>query len=228
MVRGLVQWNNSNELLKEPGLNVKIVSLDPKLYHYLYLDQEVDDTQLPGFWDFDKDGFDLNELEAYLYHENGLPTYRGSNRTAMQFRWFEGYERKKSGVLIDHSYVMARYAYTGELRKQISCWASQNPQFNKLLQLRPKWGFDVNIEHINGNGFVTDVFHIEEDFFDFREYNARKTKLERLVIETNWEIIAQELQQRADEWCTLTGDDENDYKAKFVGWERAYKTKKVI
>lgn len=195
---------------------------------HLFLNGAIDGFKryAEHFCDFDKDGFDLNSLEVALYSANHIRVNSFLNRQAAQYQWFTF--DVNENVRVDHALLLARYAYVGELRDQIYAWSEQYPELRKLLQIKPKWGLDFNIEYITPTNQYMDIIHIEEDFHDYNAYSARKDYFEQLIQRTNWVAIGSQLYNLSYEWCSLNADDENDYKARYIGLEKAYNTIKVI
>lgn len=179
---------------------------------------------------FDKDGFDLNDFEHGLYLINGIKVNECLNRRAAQYQWFHNPFGAAPGVNIDHSLFMIRYGYAGALRHQIEQWADDRPLLAKLLQIKPKWGLDIDIEYVFADGYVMDLLHIEEDFHDYDEFMTRKLYLETFVQELgrNFDVLAAHLRRRQNEWIGMTADDQNNYRARLFGFDGAYKTYKVI
>lgn len=194
----------------------------------LFLTEKVNERPACAFSDFDKDGFDLNEFEQFLHRENGISLNSSLNRCSYQVPWILE-PLTSPRIRIDHSYAVARYGYAGKLYDQIKDWSRHDGQLFKLLQLKPKWGFDINLEYVDYvNSTVLDVFHLEEDYFDYSQFITRKHQIELFIAGIDWEKTAHELLANIHEWRNLCGDDENDYKARHVGLKRAYNTLKVI
>lgn len=193
----------------------------------LYLTKPIQCNR-PAFECFDKDGFDLTMFEALCYEVNGFPIDRSANRLVCRHKWIRSIPTYQ--VKIDHSYICSRFGFKGELAEQIDELAFHHnmPELRKLLQIRPKMGIDINLEWEYGeDGRVMDLFHYEEDFIE-GDPRLRIEHLEKLITETEWDVIAEELNETREEWEYLTGDDQNDHKARLVGLERAYKTYKVL
>lgn len=176
---------------------------------------------------FDKDGFDLNEFEAEVYRQNDILVQPLLNRNANHYVWFE-HNFAGKGIYFDHSLLMCRRSYDGELAEQIRRKMQENPLLNKLLMLTPKWGIDVNIEFVFDDNTIMEVFHHESDYYNYEEYLENKEYLERFVYNTDFEYAAHKLLECKLHWQDLCGDDQTDYKARFFGFDRAYTTQKVI
>ncbi len=198
-------------------------------HHFWLITHQSTDLTNYNVHDFDKDGFDLTSLEAFLYQANDLPITQNRYRRACQLAWNHP---SVDPSLVHHSYLLARYGFEGALSKQLR--DSNIVGVNKLLQIKPKLGLDINIEYTFDDGYVMDVLHYECDY----QYNSdhRCVALfqggihfwEDNIRTIDWVKAAHELRDLRNEWKDLTGDEENDYKARFFGLDRAYKTYKVI
>lgn len=176
---------------------------------------------------FDKDGFDLNVFEAEIYKRNGIEVQPLLNRNANHYVWID-HNFTGKGIYIDHSLLMCRRSYAGDLAEQICQKSQENPLLNKLLMLRPKWGIDVNIEFVFDDDSIMEVFHHESDYYNYKEYLENKEYMERFVLSTDFEYAAKKLRESKHLWQDLCGDDQTDFKARYFGFERAYTTQKVI
>lgn len=185
----------------------------------------------PKFEYFDKDGFDLTEFEGMCYDMHGyFPVERKANRLALRRDWITDVDNDR--VSIHHSFMSVRLGFNGELADQIRELSNEYkmPQLLALLQIKPKFGIDINLEYTLDDQTILDLFHYEEDFVgaDKNSTEVRMNEIEHLVKVTDWDDIAKQLVEKRDEWSNLTGDDENDYKARLVGLDRAYRTYKVL
>jgi len=177
---------------------------------------------------FDKDGYELNELERLYYACNGANlSEKHLNHTANHETWFYDEYNSQEFCVLDHSYIANRWSYEGEVRAQLEHLSYYKPTLKKLLSIEPKWGIDFSLDFINKD-YVMEVFHIEQDFFNLNEAIETKEKAEELILKTDWEDVALEMYKRKDEWEHLPSDDHSDWKAHYVGWNRAFDNKKVF
>lgn len=192
----------------------------------LFLTKPIE-CKRPTFVNFDKDGFDLTMFETVCYETSGYPVENVAGRLVCRQNWITSVP--VYDVKIDHAYICTRFGFKGDLADQIDELAFHHkmPELRKLLQVRPKMGIDINLEYEYENGKVLDLFHYEEDFVE-GDPRPRIEFLENLIDETEWEDVAHELVETRDQWTHLTGDDENDYKARLIGLDRAYRTYKVL
>lgn len=178
---------------------------------------------------FDKDGYELNHTEQ-LYHEfNDIDLsekhlYHTANHTA----WFVDTENSESGFVLDHSMIMQRWDYQGRAREQIKRLISKKPTLCKLLSIRQKWGLDFSLDYVDSSGWSTEVFHIENDFLTLQEAITAKARAEEIIMTANWQNLLDEMLERKSEWKYLCSDDQADWKARLVGWHRAFDNQKVF
>jgi hypothetical protein len=178
---------------------------------------------------FDKDGYELNHTEQ-LYHEfndvnlSEKHLYHTANHTA----WFVDTEDSVSGFVLDHSMTMQRWDYQGRARKQIERLIPKKPTLGKLLSIRQKWGIDFSLDYVDPTGWSTEVFHIENDFLDIRQAIEAKKRAEDIIMTANWANLLDEMLERKSEWRCLCSDDQADWKARLVGWHRAFDNQKVF
>lgn len=181
------------------------------------------------FKDFDKDGYEVPTPLEYLHYEaQGVVLNREIQyHIAPVQPWYIDQTESEEGLVLDHCMLLTRWAFSGAAREQIKEVAKTRPILNKLLVIRPKWGIDFSLDWIDHRGCI-EVIHIEQDFYTIEEAKAAKTKLERIIENTDWHQGARELLSRKNEWQYLSSDDQSDYKAKYFGWHRAFDNKKVF
>lgn len=191
----------------------------------LYLTQPLPEINLVGLDHFDVDGFELCEFEQQLYRNNNIPFETFGSKTACQTKWIDAVFAP--GIHINHSNLFRRYGVRGALAYQLEDFEFLLT-ISKILQIKPKWGLDVAIEQSHNGRYIQELFHYEADFRHEQSYLDAKTKLENLVYDTDWNDVGNRLLEVKREWSHLNGDDQSDYKARFVGIDRAYNTLKVV
>lgn len=178
---------------------------------------------------FDKDGYEITALmERVFYEHNGV--YLGSEiqaHTSTATEWFYDETESESGLVLDHSMIMTRWAFSGDARVQIEEASKKRPILNKLLRIKPKWGIDFSLDWVSSEA-VLEVIHIEQDFTSYDAALAAKSSFENLVKTTDWESSVAELIRIKSQWCDLSSDDQSDFKAKFFNWHRAFDNLKVF
>ena len=207
---------------------MRLLNLKPEFNLNPYLTEAIDKQHLLNsrLENFDKDGYEIEKVERLFYKQNNvtLNTEIQEHSAPVQ-EWYIDGDLSESGLILDHCMILTRYAYEGEARKQIEEVSKLKPVMLKRLQIKPKWGIDFSLDYVT-HDIVMEVFHIEQDFFDYDEALKAKLKLETIIECTDWELGVRQLIERKSEWENLSSDDHSDYKAKFFGWHRAFDNKK--
>ena len=177
---------------------------------------------------FDKDGYELNQLEQLYYRANNVDIGVGNQyHTSNQIPWINDIHDYEVGAVLDHCFMSQRWEYSGDVKEQLHKFKEQRPILNKLLGIRKKWGIDFSIDFVDNNNCF-ELFHIEYDSFDFDNILMMKEKAENIIFNTDWYDAAKEVLRKKDEWLELSSDDQSDWKARFFGWHRAFDNKKII
>jgi len=177
---------------------------------------------------FDKDGYELNQLEQLYYTVNNVDIGVGNQyHTSNQIPWINDIHDYEVGAVLDHSFMSQRWEYSDDAKDQLTKFKDERPILNKLLGIRKKWGIDFSIDFVDHNNCF-EIFHIEYDSFDFENILMMKEKAENIILNTDWYDGAKEVLRRKDEWIGLCSDDQSDWKAQFFGWHRAFDNQKII
>lgn len=177
---------------------------------------------------FDKDGFEINILEQAFYKHSKIDiSQEHLFHIANHVDWIIDEEKSTFGCVVDHSMISTRWAFTGEAREQLIRLSEQKPELNKLLAIRPKWGIDFSLDYVYKGGCM-ELFHIEADYWTYKEAQEGKQKAEELILTTDWEDQAETVLAKKNEWIQLNADDQADWKAQYFGWERAFDNFKVF
>lgn len=177
---------------------------------------------------FDKDGYELNQVEELIYRYNDINlSERHLYHTANHITWFYDTENSREGCTLDHSMIVTRYEYAPSPKRQIRFMSKANPLLNKLLSVRMKWGIDVSIDYVHEEGCY-ELFHIEQDFTNVNDANETKQRAEEIVLSMDWDQAAADIIRYKYKWKDLNSDDQADWKAKFLGWHRAFDNQKVF
>ena len=177
---------------------------------------------------FDRDGFELNELEQALYKRNDVNIGEHHlNHTANHVGWIERTEDDDPRIMIDHSCLQQRHNYIGEGRIALQIAAAKRKELNKLLAIVPKWGIDFNIDYVDDNT-VMELFHVEIDRRNYSQIMDEKYLAETLILRTNWVDVARIFNKKRSEWEQLAADDQIEWKVRYLGWPRVYDTRKVF
>ena len=111
--------------------------------------------------------------------------------------------------------------------RQLEYKRKEYPQLNKYLNLVPKWGIDFLMEYYNENTYM-EVLHIEMDYRSYGQAVEAKDFFQKKLLDTDWVDFAKSLIRKKDEWYFLPGMQQNDYKAKMWGLNKAETTQKAF
>lgn len=176
---------------------------------------------------FDRDGFELNQLEQALYKRNRVNIgEQHLNHTANHIGWIETDSQCDPRIVIDHSCLQQRHGYLGEVREELQVASGNRRELKKLLAIVPKWGIDFNLDFVGEE--VIELFHLEADRRDYQEIIDIKGRAEKLITEIDWVAAAQTFIRQKDKWKDLPADDQIEWKVTYLGWPRVYDTRKVF
>ena len=177
---------------------------------------------------FDKDGFELTQIEQDYYCTNGYPLDRETlNHCCFDTKWLWLNSDAPKGFIVDHCILLHRCDFNGAAREQLLSFKQERPKLSYLLNCKQKWGLDLALDYFDGENMY-EVIHIEQDFHTSEECTAYKENIEKFVFATDWEDAAKRLIQKKDEWSSLIGFAQNDWKARFFGFPKAEFTHKAI
>lgn len=171
---------------------------------------------------FDNDGFELSILEQNIYLENNFKLQTHLNHYCLQQKWME---LEEGEFIMDHCLLLERKDFQGELKNQLAQWSKRFPQLQKYLKVKPKWGYDMALEYF-GQGVCLEVLHIEYDFHDYEEAEKNKEVTQKRIIDTDWKDFVTMLLKKKSDWEHLQGMEQNNYKAKLWGLNKAEGTLK--
>jgi len=197
---------NSIEFFVDPSINQII---DPKF---------ILDPRAVDF--FDKDGYELTDLEQHYYRAQGLAVrHYTANHPGLFQTWITVDHEYLS---IDHSCAMHRCNFTGAAREQLLEYRSQNPRLGWLLTSRQKWGLDLDIDYCDQD-IALEVIHLEWDSYDAATAEEQRSCAEQLVLATDWIDAAHQIWRHRDQWQNLTGwYAQAHWKAKYFGLARPW------
>ena len=177
---------------------------------------------------YDKDGFELNKAEQKFYAQMGYPINNPIlNHTCWQEPWFE-LEQSNLGLILDHSMFLCRCSYSSEAHAQLESLKKSSPTAEYLLKTKAKWGYDFALDAVRDNQ-IFEVLHVEYDHKDYNHFCNHMLNFEWTVRHTDWNDAANRIWQQKDQWQSLSGFDQNHWKAKFLlGWSKAEYTEKTL
>ena len=151
---------------------------------------------------FDQNGYHLTPIEQLYAEENGYPLNIRRHETVIRKSWLTS-DDVTTGPHINHSDLFERKAYDGSALEQLKYHATNNNLLWKVIKMKPKWGIDISIDHVDDEGNVFEVFHYEWDSFEYEPIMERKIAIEKFVTSQNWNYHAKELLKRKNEWFNL-------------------------
>jgi len=182
---------------------------------------------------FDKDGFELTELEQRYHQTNTVETSGILNHCSVAVPWVIRADDYDGSFLVDHGFLSARLGYDGDALDQIRRMMPKRPELVKLRSLRPKFGADLSIDFVPKRlndlaMYPFEVLHLEYDYRDEDGLYLFCKRVERAVTAERIEEAAQKIVANADMLRELPSDDQADWKAELFGFERAFVTRPVI
>lgn len=201
---------------------------DSNINSNIFCFKSVNDLTKEDFQYFDKDGFELNIAEQKFYSAMNFPIHHPIlNHCCWQVPWYV-MEENEYGLFLDHSMTLARCGYTGAARDQLESIKKDIPQAQQLLQIKPKWGYDFDLNAISDDGTVFEVLHIEYDSRDYDLFAQSQLMFEQFVKRTDWINASKTVWEKRDEWQHLKGFEQNHWKANYLlGWKQAEYLEKV-
>jgi len=197
-----------------------------QLRENLICDRLCLDLHKRDFAYYDKDGFELNLAEQKYYRIMGHKLAHCLNHETFAYTWYTSSDPR---LIIDHSLILYRCEYRGDARRQLECLKPCVPQASLLLNSQPKWGFDFALDSIDSNGDVYEVLHIEYDNKNFAAFEQELNTIQERIDQIDWLDAAATILQQRNQWQSLTGFEQNDWKARrLLGWRRAESTQKTI
>lgn len=195
---------------------------DSNINSNIYCCKSVEGLENEDFCYFDKDGFELNIAEQKFYSAMEFPIhYPILNHVCWQVPWYTMLENEH-GLFLDHSMILARCGYTGHALEQLTKLKQKIPQAQQLLQIKPKWGYDFDLNAISDDGTVFEVLHIEYDSRNYDSFIQHQILFEQFVKRTDWVSASKDIWAKRDKWQSLKGFEQNHWKAKYLlGWEQA-------
>ena len=191
---------------------------DPDPYWIEPLPEDIFDTLRPQDLDlFDQNGYDLTVAEQLYADIGGYRCKEHRYRRTCKSTWMVDLDNSIEGPHINHADIYFRRAFAGDALEQILKLAAKWPIYHKLSRMRPKWGIDLSVDYADSHGRVFELLHFEWDDFNLPVVLEKKTMVEELVGNINWEIRANEMIERKDEWHHLDFFGQSDWKQQFWG-----------
>lgn len=202
-------------------LSVTRCSFDEKLH--LTKPTDVESFTEHNIQYFDNDGFELCGLEYEFYRSNNVELNNVLNHRCNQKVWFVCND---NCFKLDHSLILQRWDFQENARDQLDQFRNKFPQLNKYLKIVPKWGIDFALDYYYNDTFL-EVIHVETDYRNYEEALEAKTFFESKILNTDWKDFVKSILSHEDQWNTLTGFQQNDWKAVHWGLQKAEITEKA-
>ena len=164
---------------------------------------------------FDQNGYDLTEVEQEYAKANGYTPKEHRHLHTCKAKWFVDEEISYVGAHINHPDLYFRHGFAMDAKEQLEEIAKDQPIYNKLLKMRPKWGVDMSIDYCDHDGNVFELLHFEWDSFFFDQVHIVKHRVEKIVKDVDWDEKAKEMLDRKEEWHKLDFFKQSDWKQKF-------------
>lgn len=163
---------------------------------------------------FDQNGYHLTKAEQAFLGYNGYEPVIRRHEDCLRKDWLVW--DKYDGAHINHSDLFERKGFASNALEQILACAEYNPMLYKLAKMKPKWGIDISIDYVSAD-HVFEVFHYEWDAFDYESVVKKKLEIEELVLNLDWDVVAEELIVRKDEWYHLDFFEQSKWKTDYFG-----------
>ena len=165
---------------------------------------------------FDQNGYRLTLLETIYANANDQSPTSHRNELTIRKDWLTQ-EYADTGAVINHAFLFERKGYSGEAREQLEEWAKVNNMLYKLIRYRSKWGVDFSIDYVDAEGNAFEIVHYEYDGFNLEEIQEVKERVEKVVMDVDWNDAAKTLIKRKSEWHHLEFFEQSDWKCNFFG-----------
>lgn len=202
---------------------MKINFFNFEIPNELILKKEIDDNIfLKHSVNYLDDGYELTELEEIVYKKNNLHIDKNFlNHITCCQKWFE---IESENIFCDHAAILYRYSFE-DYYHQIDKLRKEKKELVRFYDIKKKYGLDFYLQFL-GEKKCFDIIHIENDYFNKTELLENKNKIEEFIKTTDWEHASLKILERKSEWESLAKDDQHDWKARYLGFSRAFLTKK--
>jgi hypothetical protein len=166
---------------------------------------------------FDQNGYHLTPAEQSYADCNGYPLITRRHETMLRKDWIVSDTPCITGAHINHCDLFQRKGFISRASMQLNAYVNRNPLLWKLIKMKPKWGIDISIDHVDAAGNVFEVFHYEWDSFSYSDIQHKKREIESLVLTTDWDDVASDLLSRKSEWFYLDFFEQSKWRTDYFG-----------
>lgn len=166
---------------------------------------------------FDQNGYDMTTAEQCFALYNSHVPQNHRKRYTNKLEWMVDLDMSSSGPHLNHCDLYQRRGFSGEALQQVRELATKWPIYHKLSRMRPKWGVDISVDYADKDGNVFELLHFEWDDFNLPVVLDKKTVVEQLVSDIDWDSKAKEMLERKNEWHHLDFFGQSDWKQQFWG-----------
>jgi len=169
--------------MRKNSRNFSFYTIELEEYPYITKPLSTEQLRTASFEYFNKDSFDLTQLERLYYLNSDITINENPNRAAAAQNWI--YEDKDLVPLhISHSYIYTRYAYAGDAREQIRMYSRTRPEIKQLLNIRPIYGISLNVYYMDEYEYG-EIINISSKSRTKTEIYKEKNKWEDYLINNN-------------------------------------------
>ena len=165
---------------------------------------------------FDQNGYRLTPLEQEYSLVNNQRFVFHRDEKSIRKVWMKD-ENQTTGVHINHAFLFERKGYSGEALEQLKNFSTANNLINKLINYRGKWGIDLSIDYVDGEGNSMEILHFEYDGYELDEILQMKGKIENILVTVDWTLAAKNMSSRKSEWIDLEFFEQSKWKTDYFG-----------
>lgn len=165
---------------------------------------------------FDQNGYRLTHLEQEYSQANQQRFVFHRDEKSIRKTWMTD-ENSTVGVHLNHAFLFERKGYSGEALEQLKKFAKVNPLINKLVNYKGKWGIDLSVDYVDGEGNSMELLHFEYDGYELDEIEQMKGRIEDKIVTIDWTLAAKDMLKRKSEWIDLEFFQQSKWKTDYFG-----------
>jgi len=165
---------------------------------------------------FDQNGYRLTPLEQqYSLVNSQLYVFHRDEKSIRKI-WIED-KNNTTGPHLNHAFLFERKGYEGEALEQLKRFAQTNHLLNKLVNYKGKWGIDLSVDYVDKAGNSMELLHFEYDGYELEEILKMKAIVESKITKVDWDLVAQNMLRRKNEWIDLEFFQQSKWKTDYFG-----------